>query len=398
MAKENNITGRESETIDILIVDDNPQNLQVLGKLLNEMSYSVEFALNGVSALDWVGSKMFDLILLDINMPGMSGFEVCEQIRKNPEMDKIPIIFLTAETDRGSLLRGFELGAQDYVTKPFNTNELVARVKTHVNLKRSREELEILNRSLEEKVRERTYQLEQANESLKDLNEKLIDLDKAKADFMSIIGHEIRTPLNGIIGITELLKSPQYFEQLGELLEMLDLSVSRLERFSMNALLITEIKTRKPDILDKKFSPNEVIDTVRDETLRLFDSKNLKLFVKGEDMEEGIPGDKDFVKICLLQILDNAVRFSGEGDTVEINTGKIEDNFEIDVRDRGPGFGETIRPELFEAFTRGQDLHDRQAGLGLPLAKLIMDAHEGELVTMNHPEGGALVKLLFRLS
>jgi DNA-binding response OmpR family regulator len=122
----------------ILIVDDNPQNLQVLGKMLQEKQYEIEFAINGPTALDWIKSKAFDLVLLDINMPGMSGFEVCENIRANPELNNLPVIFLSANTDRESILKGFEFGVQDYISKPFDARELLVRVKTHLALKYTR--------------------------------------------------------------------------------------------------------------------------------------------------------------------------------------------------------------------------------------------------------------------
>ena len=140
------------KTNEILIVDDNPKNLQVLGKLLQENQYKTEFAIDGETALRWMNKKIFDLILLDINMPGLSGFEVCSRIRENDKLKKVPVIFLSAETERESILKGFELGAQDYITKPFDSRELLVRVKTHLSLKDSLEELEYLNNTLEEKV------------------------------------------------------------------------------------------------------------------------------------------------------------------------------------------------------------------------------------------------------
>ncbi len=125
----------------ILIVDDNPKNLQVLGNYLQIESFMVEFALNGETALDWTRKVEFDLILLDIMMPGMDGFEVCKIIKSNPLNHKTPIIFLTAKIDTESIVNAFDLGAVDYVTKPFNQKELIARVKTQIEIKRGRDEI-----------------------------------------------------------------------------------------------------------------------------------------------------------------------------------------------------------------------------------------------------------------
>jgi DNA-binding response OmpR family regulator len=136
----------------VLLVDDNPQNLQVLGKLLQEEKYEIEFAINGIATLEWLKNKQFDLILLDLNMPGMNGFEVCKIIRSDNEMCDIPIIFLSAESERESILKGFEVGAQDYVTKPFDSRELLARVKTQLDLKSKTEKLEKVNEWLGKKI------------------------------------------------------------------------------------------------------------------------------------------------------------------------------------------------------------------------------------------------------
>lgn len=125
----------------ILIVDDNFKNIQVLGNILLENSFEIAIASNGEEALDWVATEKFDLILLDIMMPGMDGYTVCETIKKNDIIKDIPIIFLTAKTDSDSVLKGFELGGVDYITKPFNVLELLSRIKTHIELKRMREDL-----------------------------------------------------------------------------------------------------------------------------------------------------------------------------------------------------------------------------------------------------------------
>lgn len=119
----------------ILTVDDNPQNLQLLGKLLSENGYDVGVALSGVQALNFVNNNNPDLILLDIMMPGIDGYDVCRTIKSNIKTRHIPIIFITAKTETDDIVKGFDAGGVDYVTKPFNTRELLARVKTHVEMK-----------------------------------------------------------------------------------------------------------------------------------------------------------------------------------------------------------------------------------------------------------------------
>lgn len=140
-------------TTSVLIVDDNPKNLQVLGALLQKEGIDVEFALDGVNALGWLEKKNFDLVLLDIMMPVMDGFEVCSRIKENPSISDIPIIFITAKTDSDSIVKGFELGGVDYITKPFITSELLARVNSHVQIKKSKDKIELQSRNINDSIK-----------------------------------------------------------------------------------------------------------------------------------------------------------------------------------------------------------------------------------------------------
>lgn len=128
----------------ILIVDDNTQNIQVLGSILKKENYDVSVSMNGLDALEFLVNEKPDLILLDVMMPQMNGYEVCRILKKDKMLKKIPVIFITAKTNAEDVVKGFKVGAIDYITKPFNAEELLARVKTHVELNRSREQIKTL--------------------------------------------------------------------------------------------------------------------------------------------------------------------------------------------------------------------------------------------------------------
>jgi DNA-binding response OmpR family regulator len=128
-------TGNDRSPFSILIVDDEPTNIQLLGNILKTNGYDVEFATDGGTALDWLHNKGFDLVLLDIMMPGMNGYKVCEQMKADTRTAHIPVIFLTAKTETEDIVKAFDAGGADYVTKPFNPPELLARIKTHVEIK-----------------------------------------------------------------------------------------------------------------------------------------------------------------------------------------------------------------------------------------------------------------------
>jgi two-component system sensor histidine kinase/response regulator len=380
----------------ILIVDDNPQNLQVLGKILMENNYKIEFSTSGQAALEWIKTKQFDLILLDINMPGMDGFEVCRRIRANPDMNNVPVIFLSADTERNSILKGFELGAQDYVTKPFDSRELLVRVRTHLKLKDSLEKLEKFNKLLEEKVIERTQQLKVANEKLEVTNIKLLELDKAKTGFLNLISHEIRTPLNGILGPLELLKSNVEIGEIGELVEMLDTSVRRLERFTLDALLITRLKTRPGGTKRDKIILSDLINELLEEVKEKLVTGNIQIKKNNEMISVLVSGEAELIKKCIGNIIDNSIRFSPKSGCVEINTYAEGQNILCEIKDNGKGFVIADIDRVFEFFTTDDEYQDNCKGIGLPIARMIMEEHGGSIIIGNNPGGGAYVKLLFQ--
>ena len=216
----------------ILLVDDNPQNLQVLGKLLQEEKFEIEFAVNGEATLEWLKIKQFDLILLDLNMPGMNGFEVCKLIRSDNEMCEIPIIFLSAESERESILKGFEVGAQDYVTKPFDSRELLARVKTQLDLKSKTEKLEKVNEWLGKKI-DNWLKASLGRSGVvqtNDLNAKMIEFDKNQSFAMKDICLELSTSIKEIEKLIGKSYDSDAKGQIKEIVKRLEDSVVKLEK------------------------------------------------------------------------------------------------------------------------------------------------------------------------
>ncbi|MCP4215630.1 MAG: response regulator [bacterium] len=134
----------EAESYRLLVVDDSYKNIELLKKVLADRKYELEFAFDGQEALEKAFSRIYDLILLDIMMPEMDGYEVCKRLKKSPKAKDIPVIFLTSRTSTDDIVKGFEYGAADYVTIPFNASELLVRVKTHLNLKRAMDEVKTL--------------------------------------------------------------------------------------------------------------------------------------------------------------------------------------------------------------------------------------------------------------
>ncbi len=268
------------------------------------------------------------------------------------------------------------------------------QIKQH-QLNDSFKKLEDLNKSLEEKVAKRTRRLKEANEKLEALNLKLVNLDKAKTGFLGLISHEIRTPLNGIIGPLELLKDTVHAPDVGDLIDILDLSVKRLETFALNALLITRFKTKQIEIKKDRINILNLIGEVLDEEKEKFQKGNIQVKKNDEITPWLISGETDLIKKCIGNVLDNAINFSPKDSTIEIKIYAENHTVICEIKDNGKGFATGSIDQAFDLFTTGDVYKDNCLGVGLSIVKMIMEEHGGSIIIGNDPEGGASVKLLF---
>ena len=374
----------------ILIVDDNAKNIQVLASLLAENNYDIEYALSGVAALKLLATVNFDLILLDIMMPEMDGFEVCKRIKKDPSNKEIPIIFLTAKTDSESMQKAFEEGGLDYVNKPFNSNELLARVKTHIDLKASKDKLKTVNKWLEEKVEERTT-------ALKIAHQQLLELDSAKSQFLQIISHEIRTPLNAILGSLSILKEEDVGEDAYEFIEMLDNSATRLESFSYKALDISQFHLYGKKVVRLK---NTSILRIIAKIISDLDTERK---AKGVQIKLSINTDIDMINIdaeffykAIYNILHNAINHSPEASIIQFNISDEQGQIIIEILDQGEGFEKEIVIKNITSFESKNHV-DSNPGLSLFLCNQIITAHDGTIENGNNLNGGAYVRVYLPL-
>jgi len=339
----------------LLIVDDNPENLKLLVKSFQKESYKIEFTDNGKAAIDFINKKQFDLILLDIKMPGIDGFEVCKVIRSQPRMENVPIIFLSAESDRESIIKGFELGAQDYITKPFERRELLARVKTHLALKSNIEKLAELNQLLEEKVLQRTSLLSKALE-------KAEESDRLKSAFLANISHEIRTPMNGILSFVELLKKPGLSgEKQQYYMDIITQSGHRMLNIINNIVDISIIESGAININIQKTHLNQIMNYLNSFFKIKCTNKGIQLNYSGDltDDECVFDADKDKLIDALINIIDNALKFTNSG-TINFGYHCVGDTIEFYVSDTGIGIAKEKQSIIFERFVQADSTLTRE--------------------------------------
>ncbi|MBT9317631.1 hybrid sensor histidine kinase/response regulator [Leptothoe spongobia] len=240
----------------VLVVDDNSHNLSVISECLDANDFEVLIAKSGESALEKVTYARPDIILLDVMMPGISGFETCQQLKRNPKTANIPIIFMTALTDTESKVRAFQLGAADYVTKPFQEAEIIARVKTHLRLHQALKKVQITNNILEEKIHQQTLAEEQLRATLAELKttqSKLIQAEKLSSlgKMVAGIAHEMNNPLTFIEG--NLAPMEEYVQQLAKAIEI----------YRTNPLIPSEYAQEQLNSLDLDFILKDIPNVLR---------------------------------------------------------------------------------------------------------------------------------------
>ena len=380
----------------ILIVDDKVANIELLEDLLEHNGYTnIKSTTDSREVADLYQSFQPDLILLDLMMPYMSGFEVMAELKRIlPPNTYLPILVLTAEISFESKQRALSGGAKDFLSKPFDLIEIAIRIQNLLETRYLHTLLQQQNDMLEIKVEERTKELEIANHELMLANNELESLDKAKLEFLNIISHEIRTPLNGIKGFTEILKNQIDSPQLLQFLQYLESSAERLEKFSYQALLITELRTNKYDIYLEDIPISTLLEQAYNKLKTKLKQKNI--FIKFEKDADifAIKADIKLVNICFERLIDNAINFSPSNETILIKVYKQSEHTIIEFNDKGPGFSQLALKNLYSFFGIGEKHVDHNKGLNLALIKLIMNTLKGDIDVSNN-EPGASVKLIF---
>ncbi len=368
----------------ILIVDDTPRNLQLLAEILYGQGYEIGVADNGQSALEYLSEIKPDIILLDVMMPGIDGYETCYRIKKNPEWASIPIIFLSAKAEKESIIKGFKLGAADYVTKPFNATELIARVKTHIELKDKREELANMNIRLGHLVDQRTAQLQIANK-------KLNELDQTKSYFIGLVSHELNTPLTGIIGGASVIKDSTKDAEIQEFIEMVLDSADRLKQFSDVARLIADLSMNRYQFDVDWGCINTFISNLVDEFAEQNSDKKICFInnIPSDTLEMAL--DYSLMTQAIKRVLHNAYKYTDEG-SIAVSAFFDDNHYYLKIQDTGCGFSDIALQNAFTMF-QSDDLMNHSEGLGLSLTvtKLILNYHQGQINLANNKDGGACV-------
>ncbi|MFH1998771.1 MAG: hybrid sensor histidine kinase/response regulator [Planctomycetota bacterium] len=348
----------------ILVVDDELVSRAKLQVIMQTMA-ECDSAASGQQAIRAVEESRqngtpFDLICLDVNMPEMDGYEVCRRLKADPQARDIPIIFITAEEETERETKGFELGAADYIRKPFIPAVVKARVRTHLDLKRHRD-------CLEEMVADRTRQLERANR-------KLASLDQEKLTFLRYLSHEMNTPLNWI-GATNIIDRAEISKENSELLDIAEKGFERLNDFVRAVLSYFEVAGSELHLELESVSINRVVSKILEQHKNEIESAGIQVInrLNGEMLRSA---DPKYLNKLIEILVDNAIAFSEQGGTVTIASDGEGREEKLIIADAGKGITAENLENVFKPFTT-EDHKRRKGGYGLnlPRAKLIAEAH-----------------------
>jgi two-component system, sensor histidine kinase and response regulator len=373
----------------IMAVDDQPANLKLLEDLLSRQGHVVRSFPRGRLALEAAVRNPPDLILLDINMPEMSGFQVCERLKSDKKLAPIPVIFLSALHDASDKVRAFQCGGVDYVTKPFQVDEVQARVQTHLEIHQLQKELQGYANHLEELVAARTHELAETQERLK-------VLDRAKGDFLRLIHHELRSPLNGLLGVGELVLDELDESQDGaELREMFEQSRKRMLTILDDALLLTEIEVASDDFLSEVADLLPTVQAAVEGARAFAQSRGVGIQLERAEAVSVI-ARTDLLLKAIQALAEAAVKFSKTGDVVSLNCLAAPDHVQVIIRGAGR-IPESAIARFFQVFSIGEAITPGgDLGLGPPVAQRILALVGGSVAVDNVEPSGILLTVTLK--
>ncbi len=376
----------------ILVVDDVPANVKVLMDFLTANGFKVLTAKDGQAAIKRAEYAKPDLILLDVMMPIMDGYEACKLLKSQQTTADIPIIFMTALADTTDKVKGFALGASDYITKPFQQEEVLARVNNHLKIVTLQKQLQSRNMELEDLYLEQK-QARQAAEAA----------SKAKDTFLANMSHELRTPLNAIIGYGEIIHEDAFelgFRDILGDLDNIQLAAKQLLDLINDVLDLAKIEAEKMELEIKRVN---ICNFVRQITVLIqptMQKNNNELFVVCPDDLGDVQTDTKRLQQILLNLLANAAKFTHDGQVNLIVRREGEQLF-FDVKDTGIGIEQEKLEAIFQPFLQGDNSHTRKyggTGLGLALCQRICHILGGKIRVSSELGKGSIFSIELQTS
>lgn len=378
----------ESSRAKIVVVDDTPENLHLLSSMLAERGYDVRGVTTGLFALQAVKAAPPDLILLDIHMPEMDGYDVCMTLKADPQTCEIPVIFISALNEVIDKVKAFAVGGVDYITKPFQIAEVLARVENQLNLLKMKRQLEWQNEQLQQEIQER----KQAEAALKEMLQLREDLSK-------MIVHDLRNPLTTILLYADfLLRRGELHDRAKQSVEAIQSTAQELESMINDLLIMAKMESGKLILNCTQVNLNQLVMESVENLRAIADQKTITINSHLPEHVHSVSIDANLFRRVLDNVISNAIKFSPAKSSVIVQVDyplfemSIKSTFRqarIRIVDQGFGITEELQQHIFEKYTIGDLVKGvPQIGLGLAFCKLVVDVHDGTiLIEKNHPQG-----------
>ena len=383
----------------ILIVDDNKDILEYVAGILSR-DYLIELAVDGLDGLEKTRVLCPDLIISDLMMPNMDGNAFCKAIKDDPELNHIPFVLMTARATNDLKIEGLEMGADDYIAKPFNARELLARVNNLLLLRENQKELKSLNKNLENKVKEQLdliiKEREKYEQDLLQAKEKAEESSRLKSIILDNINHEFRTPIAGIFGSAEILE----MEAEDDMQEFVGFIKQNTQRLQNTLDAVIELSTLENDQIELDLKPLNLNNVLKDAAQRfgpLARHKGLAFETSLPTSATLVYADEFAIARILDYILDNAIKFTQEGQITSMIKHEGGDMV-LYVTDTGIGISEAFMPRLFEAFVQESDGTARAyegVGIGLTITQKLVELHNGTIAVESKKNKGTTVAITF---
>lgn len=385
---------KQRETL--LIVDDTPANLNVLFGLLDREGFEVLVAKNGQDALHKISMVQPRLILLDVMMPEMDGFEVCRILKAKADTRDIPIIFMTALTETEDKVKGLGLGAADYITKPIRQEEVLARIHTQLNLLCLQDELKQANTELS--ARNKT--LEIMVNALQKARVAAEEANLSKSRFLAEMSHELRTPMSAIIGYSELLKedADSGEGEVGDFaggLNKINMAGKSLLYLINEVLDYSKIEAGKMEVNPDNFQLSRILNEINAVIQPLMDKNKNRFTVRQPEEPLEIFSDAPKLRQILFNLLSNAAKFTRQGEVIFEIT-QEPDWVHFNITDDGIGMNTEQINKLFQPYTQATtdtSKHYGGTGLGLALSKRFAEMLQGHISVTSTPGEGSTFSL-----
>ncbi len=385
----------------LLIVDDLPENLLALEALIKREDRMVYKALSADEALSLLLQHEFAMAILDVQMPGMNGFELAELMRGTDKTRNIPIIFVSAAgRELNYAFKGYESGAVDFLHKPLDIHAVKSKVNVFVDLYRQSKAMKQQVEALEQSRREQEALLKQLQSTQNELEQAV----RMRDDFMSIVAHEVRTPLNGLILETQLRKmhlardnaAAFTLDKMHAMVDRDERQIKSLIRLIEDMLDVSRIRTGKLSIRPSRFDLVKLVDNLLQNFAPQFDAAESTVTFTAEAPVEG-PWDEFRIEQVISNLLTNALRYGGKG-PIEVRVYQHEGQARVEVQDRGIGISEENQKRIFQQFERvSAKTVVAGLGLGLFISEQIVAAHGGSIVVESKINEGALFRVCLPL-